>query len=55
LGDAWLLMVRPNSTARIAEMSFDKKELKALWWLIKWGLFWILVLLVFGIPAFVFF
>jgi len=26
----------------------DKEELKALWWWIKWILFWGLVLLIFG-------
>ena len=29
-----------------------KEELKALWWCIKWGFFWVLVLLIFGIPFF---
>jgi len=29
-----------------------KEELKALGWFIKWGVFWILVLLLFGVPFF---
>jgi hypothetical protein len=32
----------------------DKEERKALWWLIKWSLFWILVLLLFGVPILIF-
>jgi hypothetical protein len=32
----------------------DKKEREALWWLIKWALFWILVLLLFGAPILIF-
>ena len=32
----------------------DKEERKALWGLIKWGLFWILVLLFFGVPILIF-
>jgi hypothetical protein len=36
------------------DMSFDKEERKVLWWLIRWGLFWILVLLLFGVPIFIF-
>jgi hypothetical protein len=31
-------------------MSMDKDEQRALRWLIKWALFWILVLLLFGVP-----
>jgi hypothetical protein len=44
----------PDGTAKYAIMSFDKDERKALWWLIKWGLFWILVLLLFGVPILIF-
>ena len=40
-----------DGTARIAVMSLDKEELKALWWWIKWILFWGLILLIFGVPA----
>jgi len=29
-------------------------KLKALWWLINWGLFWILVLLLFCVPILIF-
>jgi hypothetical protein len=36
-------------------MNLDKEELKALWWWIKWILFWGLVLLIFGVPCFLFF
>ena len=32
----------------------DKDERKALWWLIKWALFWILILMLFGVPILVF-
>lgn len=39
---------------RIAAMDMDKEELKSLWWLIKWALFWILVLLLFGGPFLIF-
>jgi hypothetical protein len=35
-------------------MIFKEKELEALWWLIKWVLFWILVLLLFGVPILIF-
>jgi hypothetical protein len=35
-------------------MGIDKEERKALWWLIKWALFWILVLLLFGVPILIF-
>jgi hypothetical protein len=36
-------------------MTLEKDELKALWWWIKWILFWGLVLLIFGVPAFLVF
>jgi hypothetical protein len=32
----------------------NKIALEALWWLIKWGLFWILVLFLFGVPILIF-
>jgi hypothetical protein len=35
-------------------MGIDNEELKSLWWLIKWGLFWILVLLLFSAPILIF-
>jgi len=33
-------------------MNFDKEELKALWWFIKWALFWAIILLLFGVSFF---
>jgi hypothetical protein len=44
----------PDGSGKTATMSFDKDERKSLWWLIKWGLFWILVLLLFGVPILIF-
>jgi len=38
----------------IVAMGMGKEERKALWWLIKWALFWILVLLIFGVPILIF-
>jgi hypothetical protein len=35
-------------------MGMDKDERRALRWLIKWALFWILVLLLFGVPILIF-
>jgi hypothetical protein len=32
----------------------DREELKSLWWLVKGALFWILVLLLFGVVILVF-
>jgi hypothetical protein len=44
-----------DGIARIVAITLDKEELKALWWWIKWILFWGLVLLIFGVPCFLFF
>ncbi|MDH4219564.1 MAG: hypothetical protein OEW23_12380 [Candidatus Aminicenantes bacterium] len=33
---------------------FKETERKSLWWLIKWALFWILGLLLFGVPILIF-
>jgi hypothetical protein len=50
----WLIKTALEGTVKNAVMSFDREELKALWWLIKWILFWALVLLIFGVPILIF-
>ena len=48
-------LARPsNFLLRISARDMDKGELKFLWWLVKWALFWILVLLLFGVPILIF-
>lgn len=35
------------------EMKEESREnLKAFFWLLKWGIFWILILMIFGVPFF---
>jgi hypothetical protein len=41
-----------NLSDFIVAPTLDKEELIALWWWIKWTLFWILVLLLFGVHIF---
>jgi hypothetical protein len=50
----WSIKTALVGCARTAKMSFENEERKALWWLIKWGLFWILVLMLFGVPILIF-
>ncbi len=40
---------RSNEKGMMGEL---RENLKAFFWILKWGIFWILIFLIFGVPFF---